>query len=231
MEQGSDAQLLAHFLAEKDQAAFAALVQRHGPMVLGVCRRRLRNSTDADDAFQATFLVLALKARSIRKQSSLADWLFGVAVRTSQKLIIAGTRRQKLLERAMRSARPKLAVDAVENAELSALLDREIQRLPANCRKVVVLCWLEGKSKSAAALELSWPEGTVATRIARAREILQKRLSGAGVVGAVAALNSDLIHQLNFASVPPHLAASTAQSAALASLHVSSTTTRSPATR
>ena len=147
----SDPELLQQFLDRADQAAFAALLNRHGPMVLGVCRRILHNAADADDAFQATFLVLALKGRSIRARTSLADWLFGVAIRTSRKAKAALARRRTLMERLMKFHRPASTQNAAETAELQAILDSEIQKLPKNCREVVVLCWLEGKSKSAAA--------------------------------------------------------------------------------
>src|SRR5665213_3635097 len=126
----SDAQLLHAYVADAFRAAFAEIVRRHGPMVLGVCRRVLRNTSDVDDAFQATFLVLAMNARSIRKGASLPDWLFGVALRTARKLNAADARRRAHLERYMHEVtRPSVNRDQ-GTSDLTGLLDEQIARLP-----------------------------------------------------------------------------------------------------
>jgi RNA polymerase sigma factor (sigma-70 family) len=210
-----DAELLQLFLNRADQAAFTTLINRHGPMVLGVCRRILRNEADADDAFQATFLVLATRGRSIRSRTSLADWLFGVALRTAKKARTASVRRRNFMERLMRMHRPSSDKCNAEGLELQTILDEEIRRLPQNYRKVVLLCWLEGKSKSAAARELGWPQGTVATRIAKARDLLRTRLQSKGLFAGAAALNGSVIQQLASTTLPAALSVSTTRAAGL----------------
>src|SRR5438309_4527587 len=146
----SDAELLGRYISRRDEAAFAALVRRHGPMVLGVCRRILRHPHDADDAFQATFLVLVRKAQAIVPRERVGAWLYGVAYRTSMKAKAMNLRRrakQKPLEDV-----PGPAVPA--DAEWLALLDREINRLAEKYRLPIVLCDLEGKTRKQAAREL-----------------------------------------------------------------------------
>ncbi|MCI0640268.1 MAG: sigma-70 family RNA polymerase sigma factor [Gemmataceae bacterium] len=179
----SDAQLLERFLAEREEAAFAALVRRHGPMVLGVCRRVLRDLHDADDAFQATFLVLIKKADVILPRERVGPWLYGVAFRTALKA--------KAMKDRRRAKQQPLhdvpgATDA-PNAEWLALLDREINRLPEKYRLPIVLCDLEGKTRKQAARQLGCPEGTVATRLQHGRALVQKRLARRGVTLAAGA--------------------------------------------
>jgi RNA polymerase sigma factor (sigma-70 family) len=168
----SDGHLLEHFIAQRDEAAFATLVRRHGPMVLGVCRRVLGNAADAEDAFQAVFLVLLRKAVSLTSRSVLGDWLHGVARRTAMKALAKAVRR-RAKERAL--ARPEVLAPAVRNDRLS-LLDDELCRLPPKYRMPIVLCDLEGKTRREAAEHLGWPEGTVAGRLVRGRALLAKRL-------------------------------------------------------
>jgi RNA polymerase sigma factor (sigma-70 family) len=176
----TDGQLLACFIARRDEAAFAALVGRHGPMVWGVCRRVLASLHDAEDAFQASFFVLARKAASIASRELLANWLYGVAHRTALKARAAGARR-RLRERQLTNlpepevARPGTGQDALP------LLDQELSRLADKYRVPIVLCDLEGKTRREAARQLGIPEGTVAGRLARARGPLAKRLSRRGV--------------------------------------------------
>jgi RNA polymerase sigma factor (sigma-70 family) len=141
-----DSELLEMFLRTRDEEAFAAVVKRHGPMVLGVCRRILRNSADADDAFQAAFLVLARRAASLGSPDQLAPWLYGVAFNTARKL------RRTLARRAVREGQldqgcEPPAPSTGERDELLALLDEELTQLPERYRTVVVLCDLEGLTR------------------------------------------------------------------------------------
>src|SRR5947209_9820637 len=161
----SDAQLLAAFLA-RDEDAFNVLLRRHGQMVLGVCRRVLGNGHDAEDAFQATFLVLLRKAASLRQRELLGNWLYGVAYRTALEAKTARARR-RAKEAAMRN-RPLPDADDPW-CELRPLVDQELERLPEKYRIAIVLCELEGKTRKEAAQLLGCPEGTVAGRLARAR--------------------------------------------------------------
>ena len=175
----TDARLLAGYVEGGDAAAFEALVRRHGPMVYGVCRRVLAGHQDAEDAFQATFLVLARKAAAVAPREFLPNWLHGVAHTTALQARRAAARRRAHEYRY--ALRP--APDAPESAgdDLGPLLDRELGRLPERYRVAVVLCDLEGKTRTEAARQLSWPEGTVAGTLARARTLLAARLTRRGV--------------------------------------------------
>src|SRR5581483_9321050 len=164
----TDAELLERFLASRDETAFEALVRRHGPMVLGVCRRILRDSHDAEDAFQATFLVLVRKAASVVPREQLGNWLYGVAYRTALKARTARARRRRHERRA--HALPA-AAPAGESLDLRPLLDQHLERLPAAYRAAVVLCDLEGRTKREAARQLGVPEGTLSSRLARGRAL------------------------------------------------------------
>ena len=177
----SDAELLAQFLTHRDEAAFAALVQRHGPMVLGVCRRMLGDADAAEDAFQATFLVLTRKAEAVAGQATLAPWLYGVAQRTALK---ARTQARKRLARQEPLATEPTAqpLPEAETREWERLLQEEVGRLPEKYRLPVVLHYLAGQTKPAAAQQLGLPEGTLSSRLARARETLKRRLTQRGVV-------------------------------------------------
>src|SRR5262245_10923138 len=165
-----DAELVATFAARRDPDAFAALVERHGPTVLGVCRRVLGHAHDAEDAFQATFLVLALKATAVRPPGAVGGWLYGVAVRTANKAKVAAARRRRREMIAASAQARKANPDGeggggVDRAELQAVLDAELAQLPDTLRAVVVLCDLHGKTRAEAAAELGCPEGTVAARL------------------------------------------------------------------
>jgi RNA polymerase sigma factor (sigma-70 family) len=164
----ADPQLLERFVKQGDQAAFALLLKRHGPMVWTVCRRLLQHVEDAEDAFQATFLVLARNAARIQKRELLANWLYGVAYK------VAAHSRTKIARRQSREA-PDLVVETVPAAEdkpsdVQAVLQEEVHSLPAKYRAPIVLCYLQGKSNEEAAADLRCPVGTVKGRLARARE-------------------------------------------------------------
>ncbi|HEV3119520.1 MAG TPA: sigma-70 family RNA polymerase sigma factor [Gemmataceae bacterium] len=174
-----DACLLERFVALRDETAFAALVRRHGRLVLSVCRRMLRHEQDAEDAFQATFLVLVRKADSIAKRESVGSWLYGVAYRVAAKARRTATRRVLPLPSVL--IVPAAANDAADWQELRPVLDEEINRLPARYRTPVVLCYLEGKTTEEAAAQLGWPRGTVLSRLARARARLRPRLARRGL--------------------------------------------------
>jgi RNA polymerase sigma factor (sigma-70 family) len=188
LQEGSgptDARLLEMFSAGRDEAAFEALMRRHGPMVLGVCRRVLRNAHDADDAFQATFLVFIRKAGSLRSRELLANWLYGVAYRTSMKARAMNAKRRTKERQATEVSRP--ASEACE--ELVAKLDHELSRLPDKYRAPIILCELEGKSRKDVAHLLGLPEGTLSWRLAHAKKTLARRLSRYGTVALVTALS------------------------------------------
>jgi RNA polymerase sigma factor (sigma-70 family) len=181
----SDSDLLRRFSDGNDQAAFAALLRRHGGMVLGVCRRVLPNLQDAEDAFQATFLILARKARSHNRwQASVANWLYATARKVSRNARVAAQRRAR---REARAAVPEVvqAVDGMSGRELLAALDEELGRLPPRYREPLVLCYLEGLTRDEAAVRLGVPAGTVKIQLERGRKRLGAALMGRGcAVGA-----------------------------------------------
>jgi RNA polymerase sigma factor (sigma-70 family) len=206
----TDGELLEAFIAGRDEAAFAALARRHGPMVLGVCRRVLGNQADAEDAFQVTFLVLVKKATSIMPRSMVGNWLYGVAHNTALKAkAMNGKRRVKEKLAAQRSATARPA----EANQLTELLDAELSRLPDKYRVPVVLCDLEGKPIKEAARQLGWPQGTVASRLARARRLLAKGMARHGLVFSGAALAVLIAEGAALAAVPAVLMDSMLQAA------------------
>jgi RNA polymerase sigma factor (sigma-70 family) len=196
----SDGQLLGRFVEHGDPAAFAALVKRHGPMVWGACRRLLGHH-DAEDAFQAAFLVLFRKAASVRPREMLASWLHGVARQAALHARRAAVRRGAR-ERQLREMPQPAAAERESWTDLRPVLDHELNRLPAKHRVVVVLCDLEGKTRKEAARVLGWPEGTVAGRLARARAALAKRLARHGLAVTGAALAAVLSVGAASAGVP-----------------------------
>jgi RNA polymerase sigma factor (sigma-70 family) len=202
----SDGTLLQQYIELRDERAFAALVRRHGPMVLGVCHRVLGNLDDAEDAFQATFFILLRKAASLTGRPTVGDWLHGVAHRTALKARAAAARR-RVKERG--AARPLAQCDNSRSDWLPRL-DQELARLPANYRLPIVLCDLEGKTRRQAARQLGWPEGTVAGRLARARSLLAKRLLSDAQAVAAALLTGGAAH----AGLPSQLFHSAIQAAA-----------------
>jgi RNA polymerase sigma factor (sigma-70 family) len=177
-----DRTLLQRFSGAKDESAFENLVRRHGPMVLGVCRRVLDNTHDAEDAFQATFLVLARKAHSLRNPELLANWLYGVAQRTARKAKVLAARRSQKERQAFPMAALNPTGNDEDGQEIRALLDQELERLPAKYRLPLILCYLEGMTNEEAARKLGWPVGSMSYRLARGRELLRQRLAQRGQV-------------------------------------------------
>jgi RNA polymerase sigma factor (sigma-70 family) len=179
----TDQELLERFASCRDEAgefAFATLLARHGPMVMNVCRRMLRNPADADDAFQATFLVLVRRAAAVRVGTSLAPWLYGVSVRVARRARDQGSRRRGV-EFDERSAE-SITQDAVRgDHDVRLLIDEELLRLPANFRAAIVSCYLEGMTHEEAAVRLRCPVGTVRSRLSRGRALLKDRLERAGL--------------------------------------------------
>jgi RNA polymerase sigma factor (sigma-70 family) len=175
----TDGELLRHFVGRRDEAAFSALVERHGPMVLGVCRRVLGHAQDVDDAFQATFLVLVQRANSITHEDSVGSWLYGVAHRICVR-VKTNTRKRQIRERPITDT-PR-TLDEPEGArELRPMLDEVLRGLPEKYRAPVVLHYLSGRTIAETARDLGWTEGTVSGRLARARGLLRTRLTRRGV--------------------------------------------------
>jgi RNA polymerase sigma factor (sigma-70 family) len=191
----SDRESLTAFLDNKDEAAFELLMRRHGPMVLRVCQRVLNNAQDSEDAFQATFLILARKANTIGKSESLASWLHGVAYRISLHARRSQQRRRQHEQSAGVVEPITHPAEDLGWHDVQLLLEKEIARLPDRYREVFVLCFLQGRSRSEAAFECGLNENTVSSRLARARERLQQRLAQRGIslsaVLAALALASD----------------------------------------
>jgi RNA polymerase sigma factor (sigma-70 family) len=185
----ADEQLLHRFVTDRDQTAFTTLVNRHGELVWNVCRRVLRHQQDAEDAFQATFLVLAKRAGSIRQPHLVGNWLYGVAHRTA-----LAARRRAMRRRGREGPLTDVPVDEptmdLVRSDVRAVLDAEITRLPAKYRAAVVLCYLEGTTNVEAARLLGCPAGTVMSRLAWARERLRLRLSRRGITLSAAMLSS-----------------------------------------
>jgi RNA polymerase sigma factor (sigma-70 family) len=208
----TDGQLLARFLDGREEAAFAALLRRHGPMVLGVCRRVLGHEQDAEDAFQAAFLVLARKAATIRKRESLASWLYGVAYHAAVKAQAANVRRRARERQVKNMPHPEAA--PVEAQDWRPVLDRELNRLPEKYRAALVLCDLECRSRREAARQLGLCEGTLSSRLAAARRMLARRLARCGLTLSGGALAVTLAEGAS-AAVPATLVVCTAKAAAL----------------
>jgi RNA polymerase sigma factor (sigma-70 family) len=195
-----DGELLGSFIERHDEVALAALIQRHGPMVWGVCRRLLGHH-DAEDAFQATFLVLARKAASVVPRAMVGIWLYGVAHRTAlQARRTAARRRAREVQVTVMPATEAVPPDRW--ADVQPLLDQELSCLPDNYRAVLLLCDLEGRTRKEVARQLRVPQGTVAGRLARARVMLAKRLAARGVTLSGGALAAVLAQNVASAGVP-----------------------------
>jgi RNA polymerase sigma factor (sigma-70 family) len=212
-EDHSDGTLLQEFVGRRDEAAFTELLERHGPLVIRICRQILGNSPDAEDAFQATFLVLARKAASIRKQESLAAWLHRVAVNLSRRVRAAAVQRRAHEKRAVLMAQPGGPLGEVVLRDWQALLHEELDRLHEKYRLPIVLCYLEGKTHDEAARKLGWPLGTVKGRLARARALLRSRLTRRGLTLSGATLATALTPSGATGHVPATLLAHTLRSA------------------
>jgi len=192
----TDRALLAAFASTRDEAAFAELVRRHGSLVLGVCRRVLGNDPAVDDAFQATFLLLARKAGNGGWRDSVAGWLHAAAWHVAQKARRAAHRRSRFAANADLATLPQCGspdpLAAAAWSELSQVLDEELARLPERLRAPLVLCYLEGRTRDEAAARLGWSLGTLKQRLARARALLRNRLTRRGVSLGVAGLPAAL---------------------------------------
>jgi RNA polymerase sigma factor (sigma-70 family) len=186
-DEATDRQLLDRFTSGRDEAAFEELLRRHGPMVLGVCRRLLSEPHDADDVFQATFLVFIHKAASVRKAASLGSWLYGVAYRLALKAR-AGAARRRAHERRRADMRPTDATNEPSWDDVRPVLDEELVRLPERLRAPLVLCYLRGMTNVEAARELGRPAGSMSKDLAHGREMLRRRLAQRGVILSSAAL-------------------------------------------
>jgi RNA polymerase sigma factor (sigma-70 family) len=217
----SDGQLLERFVSQHDQAAFELLVRRHGGLVWNLCRRLLGNAADADDAFQATFLVLVRRAASLDRRGSVAGWLYGVAYRIAVRARANGARGRWRERRAASEQASETRVDSAVG-ELRQVLNEELSELPAKYRMPIVLCYLEGKTHAEAASELGWPLGTLKCRVLRARERLRQRLSGRGLTVSAVALSAILGREAAAGEVPMLLIHSTLKATLLAEVSAKS---------
>ncbi|HEV3237828.1 MAG TPA: sigma-70 family RNA polymerase sigma factor, partial [Gemmataceae bacterium] len=210
----TDGEALGDFIERREARAFEILLRRHGRMVLGVCRRLLRNLHDADDAFQATFLVLVRKADSIKPREAVGNWLYGVAYRTAL-VARAKLARRRLMEKQVEDMpHPQDRHESCWN-ELRPLLDQELHRLPDKYRLAVVLCDLEGRSRKDVARQLAIPEGTLSSRLATARKQLAQRLVRHGFALSSVSLGALLVNNAASACVAPSLMAATTKAALL----------------
>src|SRR5262249_30842906 len=190
----ADRELLERFASRRDQDAFAVLVRRHGPMVLGVCRSVLGQAQDAEDASQATFLVLARKAGGLQRPEAVGPWLHGVAYRLALRVRSAAQRNE------VRGARGDLRGSVAPAADLivredHTLLHKELARLPARYREPLVLCYLQGSTRDEAAQQLGCPVATLKSRLERGRKLLRTRLARRGL-GLPAALTGLLLSEV-----------------------------------
>ncbi len=210
----ADGPLLERFLELRDEQAFETLVRRHGSMVLGVCLHVLRDRHAAEDAFQATFLILLRKARSIREPEHLGNWLYGTAYFTARNMRTSTQRRRAREDRLRARTRCERVSPARDSDDLQPILE-EINLLPAPYRVVVVLCYLEQRSRKEVARQLGLAEGTVSSRLNRARAVLHQRLAARGLTLSAAALSGVLSEGVASACVPLHLITCTVHGATL----------------
>jgi RNA polymerase sigma factor (sigma-70 family) len=209
----TDGQLLRRFVQFREEAAFEALIRQHGPMVWGLCRRLLPEGHDAEDAFQATFLVLLQKADSIREHGSAASWLYGVAGRVARRARSNARRRRDVEGQAPAWPQPAAAAETAGREEV-AIVEEELTLLPERLRAPLVLCGLEGLTKADAARQLGCNEGTLSSRLARGRQRLRERLARRGVAVPAAAVGGLLSEGAAPAAVPAALVAATVRTGA-----------------
>ena len=175
-----DSELLERFIVRRDEAAFETLVHRHGPLVWRICSLILRHHHNAEDAFQATFLILARKAQTITPREMLLNWLYGVARQTAPKAKYLAAKREARERHVAELPEPEAVLPSID-LDLHDVLDQELSRLPAYYRTPIILCHLEGKGQKEAAIQLGWPVGTFSARLSRARRLLATRLSRRGL--------------------------------------------------
>jgi RNA polymerase sigma factor (sigma-70 family) len=211
----TDGQLLERFTTGHEEAAFDVLLQRHGSMVLGLCRRLLRHPHDAEDAFQAAFLVLVRKCGALDKNRSLGPWLYTVAYRIARRAQVDAARRVVQESQAAPPAATLGPSEEVEARDFRAVLDKELSRLPEKYRAPLILCYLEGQTNAEAARQLGWTKGTVSGRLARARELLRERLARRGWSLSLGLLATELTATTAAEVIPVGLARETAKAAAL----------------
>jgi RNA polymerase sigma factor (sigma-70 family) len=209
-----DGQLLERYLTRGDEAAFETLVNLHGPMVLSLCRRVLRDPRDIEDAFQATFLILVRKAATIRDRGLLSNWLYGVAYRVARRAR-ANMLRRRDREIAVGNLEAPAAPETADSLGIGAVLDQELNRLPRKYRAPLILCYLNGHTHDQAAEELECPVGTVRSRLARGRDLLRRRLTSRGHAPTAALLGTQvaLPARLLTEAVPPSLVSATVDAA------------------
>ena len=215
----SDGQLLDRFaahLGSDSELAFEAIVRRHGPMVMAVCRRVLGDDHAAEDAFQATFMVLALKSRAIRRQDSSGPWLHAVAMRIARRA--RGLRQRSRGEPIPAGGLVDPGAHAPAAVDLRAVLDEELSRLPEKYRVPVILCYLEGRTQEEAARTLGWTKGTVSGRLARAKDLLRQRLARRGLAPSAGLLAAVMTSEAARAAVPASLVLPTVRVASAALL-------------
>ena len=215
----SDGQLLERFRAQSgsdSELAFEAIVRRHGPMVLGVCRRVLGDEHAAEDAFQATFMVLALRPQAIRTPESSGPWLHGVAMRIARRSLVWRRRRRE--EPIASRDRVTPSADGQTLVDLQTVIDDELSRLPEKYRRPVVLCYLEGQTQDEAARTLGWTKGTVSGRLARAKDLLRNRLTRRGLAPSAGLLAAALTSETASAAVPGAMLLPTVRAATAAVL-------------
>ncbi|MGE3804213.1 MAG: sigma-70 family RNA polymerase sigma factor, partial [Gemmataceae bacterium] len=209
-DQLSDGELLEQFVRRQDSAAFELLMQRHGPMVLNVCRKLLRDPHDADDAYQAVFLVLVRRAASLEKRPYLGGWLYQVAQRTGLKARMLAARRHER-HQPLDDQQAGSEVVSMHDADTHSVLSEELSRLPEKYRAPLVFCYLQGKSTEEAAQRMGCPRGTILWRLSRGRDLLRERLNRRGVALTATAVTAALTEQTASAGVPAALAESTAR--------------------
>ncbi len=209
----SDGKLLGMFVDQGDEAAFEVLMRRHGPTILGMCRRILLNPQDAEDAVQATFLVLLRKASSIMPREMVGSWLYGVARQTATRMRVQMARRRWWEKQVATMPEPR-SLNSRSNDDL-LILDEELSRLPDKYRIAIILCDLQGKTRKQAAGQLGWAEGTVSSRLARGRTMLAKRLAKHGLLLSVEALVAFMSQNMASACLPPTLVSATVKAASI----------------